>query len=144
MRKSKKLVLLATLLVTLNGGILLTVTWDEFNFSNSYYDDPLTPPNPVVIFIAGLEYSFDTYYNRSPSAPIVKIDLVIKIVGIFVADKSFSDFFVITWFPYSEGTTFGISMRIFWDVLENLSLFKKEIDITIILRPDTIYEIEFS
>lgn len=97
--------------------------------------------------LTSLGFPFDVFYNTSPSAPIVKIDLDIKIEGAFVVDKSFSDFYVVTLSPYSWGVDFAFYKKqgiTSWDVLEIFSLFKEDIDINIILRSDTTYEIELS
>ena len=82
-RKSIKLVLFAALLVTLNGGILIfIVTWDEYHYSNSFYYNPLNPPlNTVDVDLTSLFYPYNINYNSSPSSPIVKIDLDIKITA---------------------------------------------------------------
>lgn len=147
MRKSIKLVLVATFLITLSGGIVIIGTWDKYTYSNSYYYDPSIPPsNPLVVDLTSLCYPFNIIYISSPSAPIVKIDLEISIKGAFVAVTSFSDFFSIYNWTDIYGFLFGVSRKssLFYSALLKFSLIKEKIEVTINLRSDITYDIQLS
>lgn len=145
MRKNLKLALIITSIVIVGGGtvfgIIVAVTWGEYNYSNSYYYDPQIPPSGIeeVSFTSDIG-SIHINYNTTPTNNYVEIDLDIKIKGAFVAGKSFSDFFkTIIWVNNSiSTTTFSLEKKpSTWFLFPLL----QRINISITLRTDIIYDI---
>jgi hypothetical protein len=145
MRKNLKLVLIIASIVIVGGGtvfgIIVAVTWGEYNYSNSYYYDPQILPSSIeeVSFVMDIG-SININYNTTPTNYYVKIDLDIKIKGAFVAGKSFSDFFKpIIWINNSiSTTTFSLEKKpSTWFLFPLI----QKISISITLRTDIIYDI---
>jgi len=136
--------LLITSIVIVGGGatfgIILAVTWGEFEYSNTYYYDPQIPPTDIE------EVSFSTdigsiyvNYNTTPTNYYVKIELDIMLKGAFVEGKSFSDFFrTVIWVNDSISvTTFSLDKKAGGFLFPLI----QKINISITLRTDIIYDI---
>ncbi|MFX1280222.1 MAG: hypothetical protein ACFFA3_12460 [Promethearchaeota archaeon] len=142
MRKGLKIALLITLIAIVGGGvtfgIIIAVTWGELEYSNTYYYNPHVAPSGIeeVSFNSDIG-SITISYNTTPTDIYVKLNLDVEVRGAFMADKSFSDLFTLTWVNNSIAiTTFSLEKKQ-WFTLFMIN----KINISITLRTDIIYEI---
>jgi len=144
MRTSLKVILIIVAIVLVGGGtifgVLVALTWGEYNYSDTFLYDPGVPsPIEEVSFTSDIG-AISVHYNTTPTDNAVKIDLSIRIKGGFVEGKTFSDFFnPIIWENVSVPViNFELKKKItpqfFLGIFYNIS-------IDVILRTDVIYDI---
>jgi hypothetical protein len=116
-------------------GVLVVTTWGEYRYSNTYYYMPGAPLPVEPLIITSDVGSINIHYSTDPSADYVKIDLDIRVVGLFVKGKTFSDlFYPIKWLNETTPVEFDLDNKYVFGVSYNIT-----IDIT--LRSDVIYDI---
>ncbi|MFX1320985.1 MAG: hypothetical protein ACFFAQ_04990 [Promethearchaeota archaeon] len=144
MKKGLRLGLIITSLIIVCGvtvfGIAIIVTWDEYNDSYVFYYKPETSSSIEKISINTDIGKINLKYNTTPTDYYAKIDADIHVVGPFVKEKSFSDFFKpIIWI--NESTTvikFSLESKpMSWIMFIGGSKIK----INVTLRTDVIYDI---
>jgi len=144
MIRSQKIILIiaAAVLVGSAGvfGIVLFATWGEYDYSNTYYYEPEAPSAieriNLMIDLGGINIK----YNETPIRHYAKIDLDVKVKGVSVTGKSFSDFFKpIQWLNSSAPVTFNFETKSTAWFFIGIS-YRIKIDLT--LRTDITYDID--
>jgi hypothetical protein len=145
MRKPLKIILIAAAVLIVGGGttfgIVISLTWGEYAYSDTYFYDPGVPSS-----IEKIDFNCDIgaitiNYNSTPTNEVVKVELSINIKGGFVQGKTFSDFFhPIIWLNESTPVvTFTLTKKInpafIFGLFHNI-----QVDVT--LRSDVIYDID--
>ncbi|MFX1258977.1 MAG: hypothetical protein ACFFAN_14055 [Promethearchaeota archaeon] len=145
MRKGLKRGLIITSLIIVCGGIVfgiaMVITWDEYNDSYAFYYKPETPSSIERISINTDIGKINVKYNTTPTDYYARIDADIHVVGPFVKEKSFSDFFKpIVWINESTSVVmFSLESKpLSWIMFIGGSKIK----INVTLRTDVIYDIK--
>lgn len=120
-------------------GIVIATTWGEYEFTDSYqYNPDISSPIEKLNVISDIG-QVNIKYNTTPTNHIAHIDLDIRVVGGFVAETSFSDFFhPIEWSNVSSPITFKLDAKTNPVFIFGLS---HRIIIDITLRTDVVYDI---
>ncbi|MHA1916367.1 MAG: hypothetical protein ACW97V_18610 [Promethearchaeota archaeon] len=145
MRTSLKIILIIVAVVLVSAGaifgIVVALTWGEYNYSNTYLYDPGVPSSMEDISFSSDVGAISIHYNTTPTDNVVEIDLTIKIKGGFVEGKTFSDFFKpIIWENVSvPAINFELGNQ--RNPLFIFGLFYN-ISIDVTLRTDVVYNIE--
>jgi len=147
MIRSQKIILIvvAAVLVASAGvfGIVVFVTWGDYEYSDTFYYKPGSPSLIEVLNIECDTATINIKYNKTPTDFYAKIDLDLKVSGAYVEGKSYSDFFK----PYlwdnttNSPVTFDIDNKPSTWFIFGLS-HRSTLNVT--LRTDVIYEIDAS
>jgi len=135
--------IIASLIIVCGGtvfGIAMVATWDEYDDSYVFYYKPETPASIERISINTDIGKINVKYNTTPTDYYVRIDADIHVVGPFVKEKSFSDFFKpIVWINESTAVVkFSLESKpMSWIMFIGGSKIK----INVTLRTDVIYNI---
>lgn len=120
-------------------GVVIAATWGEYRYSDSYSYKPEAPTSVERININSDIGQINIKYNTTPTDYYAYVDLDVKIVGGFVAGKSYSDFFnLIEWDNDSSPVSFDLDIKFNPVFIFGLS---HRITIDVTLRTDVIYDI---
>jgi hypothetical protein len=120
-------------------GIVIATTWGEYEYADSYHYKPsISSPIEKLNIISDIG-QVNIKYNTTPTNYNAQLDLDIKIVGGFVEDKTFSDFFhPIEWTNTSTTLLFKLDAKTNPVFIFGLS---HRITIDLTLRTDVIYDV---
>ena len=120
-------------------GIVIATTWGEYEYADSYYYKPsISSPIEKLNIISDIG-QVNIKYNTTPTKYHAQLDLDIRIVGGFVEDKTFSDFFhPIEWTNTSTILLFNLDAKANPVFIFGLS---HRINIDLTLRTDVIYDV---
>ncbi len=143
MQRSTRLVLIIVAVCIVTGGaafgVVVAATWGEYRYANSYVYNPSTPsPIEVLDFNSDIG-QINIKYNTTPTDHYAHIDLDIRVIGGFVAGKSYSDFFYpVNWDNTSSIISFDFQKKFSPAFIFGLS---HRITIDVTLRTDVVYDI---
>lgn len=147
-RKNLKVLLFVTSILILSGGvnfgILVTTSWGEFEYSDTYLFKPISPSPVEKVSINGNAGNIIINYNTTPTDYYVKLDLRIRISGGFIKGKSFKDFFkriIYNNTPKVNSVT-EVDFELDKTPVNSLFLISQSITIDVTLRTDVIYDID--
>lgn len=120
-------------------GIVIATTWGEYEYADSYHYAPSNVSLIEKLNIISDIGQVNIKYNATPTNLVAQVDLDIKIVGGFVEEKTFSDFFhPIEWTNSSNIVTFKLDAKTNPVFIFGLS---HRITIDLTLRTDVIYDV---
>ena len=143
MEKKTRIILMIVAACIVTGGtafgVVVAATWGEYEYTESYYYKPGAPSALEKLNFNSDIGQINIKYNITPTDYYAQIDLDIKVVGGFVAGKSYSDFFYpIEWVNNSSPISFELDTKFNPVFIFGLT---HRITIDVTLRTDVIYDI---